>query len=120
LTRVDRAILDELRDRAARADPTLAWTPFRPGVEIHRLWGGPPGESAALLRYAPGAIVPVHRHEGREHVYVLRGAQRDENGLHEAGSYVLNPPGSVHRVESPDGCLVLVVWERPNTFLEQQ
>ena len=71
-----------------------------------------------MLRYAPGASVQRHRHEGDEHVYVLTGAQRDDNGLHVAGAHVLNPPGSVHEVASPDGCLVLVVWERPNTFID--
>jgi anti-sigma factor ChrR (cupin superfamily) len=117
VSRVDRGTLDELIDLAS--GPELAWDPFRPGVEIHRLWGQPPGENAALLRYAPGAVVPRHRHEGHEQVYVLAGAQRDENGLHEAGSYRVNPPGSVHIVESAGGCIVLVVWERPNTFLDE-
>jgi anti-sigma factor ChrR (cupin superfamily) len=116
VSRVDRRLLDDLLDRAQGGE--LAWETFRPGVEIHHLWGEPPGESAALLRYAPGAKIARHRHEGDEHVYVLRGAQRDERGLHEAGAHVLNPPGSVHTVESPAGCLVLVVWERPNTFLD--
>jgi anti-sigma factor ChrR (cupin superfamily) len=116
VTRVDRRFLDELLERAGR--PDLGWDPFQPGVEIHHLWGEPPGESAALLRYAPGAAVPRHRHEGHEHVYVLRGAQRDDRGLHSAGAHVVNPPGSTHSVASRDGCLVLVVWERPNTFID--
>jgi anti-sigma factor ChrR (cupin superfamily) len=117
LSRVERRRLDELLDRAN--EPDLAWEGFRPGVEIHRLWGDPDGASAALLRYAPGSRVPRHRHEGVEHVHVLSGAQRDERGLHEAGAHVVNPPGSVHTVESPGGCLVFVVWEHPNTFLDR-
>jgi anti-sigma factor ChrR (cupin superfamily) len=117
VSRVDPATLEEIR-RLAR-QPNLAWSPFRPGVEVHHLWGESPGESAALLRYAPGATMPCHRHEGHEHVYVLAGAQRDESGLHEEGSYRINLPGSVHTVESAGGCLVLVVWERPNTFLDE-
>jgi anti-sigma factor ChrR (cupin superfamily) len=116
VSRVDPETLDELRRRAR--EPSLAWSPLYPGVEIHRLWGDPPGENAALLRYAPGAAIPRHRHEGHEHIYMLAGAQRDEGGVHEAGSYRVNPPGSVHTVASAGGCLVLVVWERPNTFLD--
>ena len=116
MSRVGHEALDELRRWAQQ--PGLAWSPFHPGVEIHRLWGEPPGENAALLRYAPGAAIPRHRHEGHEHIYMLDGAQRDETGIHEAGSYRVNPPGSVHTVASAGGCLVLVVWERPNTFLD--
>jgi anti-sigma factor ChrR (cupin superfamily) len=108
--------LDELR--AMALSPRLPWSRFAPGVEIHRLWGAPHGRSGALLRYAAGASVPRHRHEGTEHIYVLIGAQRDERGEYAAGAHVVNPPGSVHAVSSPDGCVVFVVWERPNTFLD--
>jgi anti-sigma factor ChrR (cupin superfamily) len=108
--------LEELLDRARR--PDLAFEPFGEGVEICRIWGDPDAASAAVLRYAPGARVPRHRHEGVEHVHVLSGAQRDERGTYEAGAHVVNPVGSAHAVESPGGCVVLVVWERPNTFLE--
>lgn len=109
--------LDELRARAT--SPELAWVAFGPGVEIHRLWGDPDAASAALLRYAPGASVPRHRHEGREEIFVLSGAQRDERGVYAAGAHVVNLPGSVHSVSSPEGCIVAVVWERPNTFLDE-
>jgi anti-sigma factor ChrR (cupin superfamily) len=110
--------LDEIRARAEAAD--FPWHAFRPGVEIHRLWGEADGdgESAALLRYAPGGMVPAHRHEAVEEIFVLSGAQRDVRGVYPAGSHVVNPPGSSHTVESPDGCLVLVIWQRPNVWLE--
>lgn len=116
MPRVDRPLLDELLTIAER--PALAWEAFHPGVEIHRLWEDPGGESAALLRYAPGGSVPRHRHEGHEHVFVLRGSQRDEHGLYTAGSHRISPPGTTHAVDSPQGCLVLVVWERPNTIVD--
>ena len=112
--------LDELRDRARR--PELAWSSFAPGVDIHRLWGDPDdpeAAAAALLRYAPGSAGPRHRHEGVEHIFVLSGAQRDERGVYEEGAHIVNQPGSVHKVSSPDGCVVAVVWERPNTFLDE-
>lgn len=107
--------LDELLARANR--PDLAWQPFLPGVEIHRVWGDEKAGSGALLRYRAGGAVPAHRHEGVEHVYVLSGTQRDERGVYPAGSHVVNPPGSIHTVESSEGCVVLVVWERPNTWV---
>ncbi|HVV53094.1 MAG TPA: cupin domain-containing protein [Polyangia bacterium] len=108
--------LDEIRARAEA--PDFPWQPFRAGVEIHRLWGDAEGEAGVLLRYAPGGVVPAHRHEAVEEIYVLRGWQRDGRGVYPAGSHVVNEPGSSHRVESPDGCLVLVIWQKPNTWLE--
>lgn len=99
--------------------PELRWEPLRPGVDIHHLSrASDAGPAAALLRYAPGAHVPYHRHQGHEHIYVLDGSQRDERGTYAAGTLVVNPPGSGHSVSSPDGCLVLIFWERPVAFAD--
>jgi anti-sigma factor ChrR (cupin superfamily) len=109
--------LDELR--AMALSPKLVWRQFAPGVQIHRLWGTPSTRSGALLRYAPGAKIPRHRHEGIEQIYVLIGAQHDEHGEYGAGSRIVNPAGSIHAVSSSEGCVVFVVWDRPNTFLDE-
>jgi anti-sigma factor ChrR (cupin superfamily) len=103
---------------AAIADPDrLSWKPLRPGVEIHRFYGeDDSGPSAALLRYEPGAEVPWHVHTGVEHILVLAGSQDDGRGRYGPGSFVVNLPGSRHQVTSAEGCLVLVVWERPVRF----
>jgi anti-sigma factor ChrR (cupin superfamily) len=95
----------------------LPFRPLRPGVEIHVLHETPEGARAAVLRYAPGAEVPAHRHEGYEYIYVLEGEQGDERGTYAAGSLVVNAPGAVHRVTSPQGCVVLILWLRPVAFL---
>ena len=92
----------------------LPWQPFRPGVEIYRLYGdGDQGPAAALLKYAPGARVPEHEHQGYEHIIVLSGSQRDHQGSHGTGTLVINPPGSEHSVISEAGCIVLIIWEKP-------
>lgn len=97
---------------------TLGWEPFRKGIEISWLYrNGEDGPAAAFLRYAPGAAVPEHEHVGFEHILVLEGAQIDENGEHAAGALVINPPGTHHSVQSPEGCLVLAIWERPVRFV---
>ena len=75
------------------------------------------GARVALLRYAPGAEVPVHRHDGHEYIYVLEGEQSDERGSYSAGSFVVNEPGMTHRVVSKTGCTVLILWQRPVVFL---
>jgi anti-sigma factor ChrR (cupin superfamily) len=105
-------------------DPQLllqrsGYEPLRPGVDILYLYkDAASGASSALLRYSPGSQVPSHQHGGYEHVFVLWGEQEDDRGTYSAGTFVVNPPGSSHRVWSTKGCLVLIVWQRPVAFLE--
>jgi anti-sigma factor ChrR (cupin superfamily) len=95
-----------------------AWQPLRPGIEIRRLFRHPQtGYEIAMLRYAPGASVPAHRHGGDEHVHVLHGSQCDERGRHVAGTYLYNAAGTEHSVSSEEGCVVLIHWLAPVQFL---
>ncbi|NJL49427.1 MAG: transcription negative regulator ChrR [Leptolyngbyaceae cyanobacterium SM2_5_2] len=92
----------------------LPWQPFRPGVDIYPLVQSANHQTRiALLRYQPGATVPVHEHPGFEQILVLSGSQQDDNGHYPAGTLVINQPGSHHRVASPEGCIVLIHWEKP-------
>ncbi|HEY0708751.1 MAG TPA: cupin domain-containing protein [Polyangia bacterium] len=110
-------VLADLVERAKAG--TLAWEPFRAGVFRHVLYDeGPEGAAAALLRYEPGARVPRHEHVGHEHILVLAGSQQDQRGHYGPGTMVVNPPGSSHEVFSPDGCLVLAIWQRRIRFVE--
>lgn len=95
----------------------LDFSPFREGVEICELT--PHYPKLALLRYAPGASVPRHLHTGLETILVLEGSQSDEAGRYPAGTLVVNPEGSVHSVQSEEGCVVLIQWERPVRILEE-
>ena len=94
----------------------LPFEPFRPGVEIHRLRDGEP--ALALLRYQPGASVPSHLHPDVETILVLEGSQSDEKGTYGPGDFVINQPGSSHRVWSDDGCVVLIGWSKPVRILD--
>ena len=106
-------ILKDLLNIRLRQDQFL-WEPFRPGVDICRLYNdGREGAAAALLRYQPGASVPRHDHTGFEHIFVLSGSQTDENGEYQAGTLTINPPGTNHNVSSQAGCIVLAIWEKP-------
>lgn len=105
-------LVENLWTLTQRVD-TLPWQPFRPGVEIHRLYGDAHGPSAALLRYQPGTQVPHHDHTGYEHIIVLSGSQRDQHQVYPAGTLTINAPGSDHWVASDEGCLVLIIWEKP-------
>jgi anti-sigma factor ChrR (cupin superfamily) len=93
----------------------FAFGPFRDGVEICRLISGEP--ELALLRYAPGARVPRHLHQGLETIVVLEGSQSDEFGTYGKGALVANAAGSIHSVTSEEGCVVLIQWTRPVKIL---
>ncbi len=92
----------------------LPWQPFREGIEIYSLSENAATRShTALLRYRAGATVPPHHHPATEQILVLAGVQEDDRGVYPAGTLVINPPGSRHRVASPQGCIVLITWEQP-------
>jgi len=97
----------------------IPWQPFREGVDIHRLYGdGMHGPTAALIRFREAGRVPIHEHTGYEHILVLAGTQRDNNGTTAAGSLIISPPGTRHSIVSEPGCIVLAIYEKPVKFLE--
>lgn len=103
--------------RIADWQDRIEWQPFRPGVEIHRLYGdGLQGPAAALLRFREASKVPLHSHPGYEHILVLHGSQRDQNGPLPAGTLAIHPPGTAHSVVSEAGCIVLAIYEKPVRF----
>jgi anti-sigma factor ChrR (cupin superfamily) len=113
-----RIELKNLLKVAENAD-TIPWQPFRDGVEIYRLYGdGVSGPTAALIRYRAQGRVPMHEHTGYEHIFVLSGSQRDQNGTAVAGTLTVNPPGTRHSVVSEAGCIVLAIYEKPVRFEE--
>ena len=95
----------------------LIWETLQPGVQICMLHGDRlHGCSTALLRYQPNTSIPRHTHTGHEHLLILRGSQRDENGTYRQGTFLINKPAGNHRVTSEEGCLVLAIWEAPVKF----
>ncbi len=65
-------------------------------------------ERVTLVRWTPNTCFVPHQHPGGEEIFVLDGAVEDEEGRYEAGSWLRNPPGSIHRPFSLDGCLLYV------------
>jgi anti-sigma factor ChrR (cupin superfamily) len=116
-----KALSFELKDvfHLAAHQHELAWQPYKKGVDIFRLYGdGITGPTAALIRYREHGEIPMHEHIGYEHLLILAGSQRDENGTYEAGTFVINPPGTRHQVSSEDGCIVLAIYEKPVRFVQ--
>ena len=92
----------------------VPWVERRPGVFWKTVWEDPDGRhKAILMRYAPGATIPRHRHLGDEQIYVLEGSVADETGVCTAGNYARRPPGCVHSVRSEAGALVFAVTSGP-------
>jgi anti-sigma factor ChrR (cupin superfamily) len=98
----------------------LPWTPTRwPGIEIKVLLEDKEtGLLTALTRFAPGAVLPDHEHADLEQSYVLEGSLVDHEGAATKGNYVWRPAGSRHHAHAPDGCLVLSMFLKPNTFFD--
>ncbi|MCG2634680.1 MAG: cupin domain-containing protein [Gammaproteobacteria bacterium] len=115
---VNALIFADLLQQVADPDQ-LSWEQLRPGVQFHALYGRPDeAPAAALLRYAPGATVPKHRHPAFEHILVLEGSQQDSNGVHTAGTLLVSPPGTAHAVTSENGCIALAIWAATVDFGE--
>ena len=88
-----------------------------PGVEIKILMEDKAtGMMTSLTRLAPGAVLPDHTHVGIEQSWVLEGTLEDHEGAVTAGNFVWRPAGSRHVAKSPNGCLVLGFFQKPNTF----
>lgn len=89
----------------------MPWRPFEeaPGVTFKALKTHRPGTGVTLLlRFAPKAVYPAHRHPAGEEYYVLEGELQDGALSYGAGTYVWHPPGSVHRPSSRGGATLLV------------
>ena len=61
------------------------------------------GVYALAGRMAPGLDVGTHRHTGAVHMFTLSGAWRylEHDYVNRAGSYLYEPPGSVHTLHVP-------------------
>jgi anti-sigma factor ChrR (cupin superfamily) len=77
----------------------------------------------ALMRFAPGAVLPDHEHVNIEQTYVLEGHLVDKEGPAKgieakAGEFVWREPGSRHVAWCPEGGLMLAIFQVPNKFFE--
>ena len=96
----------------------IPWQKTRfPGLEIKVLVEDQEtGLLTTLTSLAPGATLPDHTHAGIEQSWVLEGTLQDHEGAVTEGNFVWRPAGSRHSATSPDGCLVLGMFQKPNIF----
>ena len=74
------------------------------------------------MRFAPGAVLPDHEHVKIEQTYVLEGKLVDKEGPAAGlevgpGEFVWREAGSRHVAWTPEGGLMLAMFQVPNKFL---
>lgn len=87
------------------------WIEWSPGIHIKPLYiSTERNYSTTLVRLAPGAVYPGHRHLGTEELFIVEG-ECDIDGRHfKAGDYHRAEQGSLHRVTRTDrGCVLLII-----------
>jgi anti-sigma factor ChrR (cupin superfamily) len=77
------------------------------------------GLLTVLLKMEPGATLPDHEHVLIEQTFVLEGELVDPDGVCTAGNYVWRPAGSRHAAQTPNGGLMLSMFQAPNKFFER-
>lgn len=106
---------DDLSVRTLVHAAALDWVPSpAKGVERRMLYriGEEKARATSIVRYAPGSRFSHHGHPGVEEFLVLERTFRDEKGDFPTGTYVRNPPGSVHAPGSETGCTIFVkLWQ---------
>ena len=70
--------------------------------------GAEKARATSIVRYAPDAGFPDHRHPGGEEIFVLSGTFCEGDAHYPAGWYLRNPPGSSHQTSSRAGALIFV------------
>jgi anti-sigma factor ChrR (cupin superfamily) len=84
------------------------WSELAPGVHMKRLHRDGLARSF-LLRLAPGAALPVHRHEADEECLVLEGEVFLGELRVAAGDYHLARGGTLHgQISSPHGAVLFI------------
>ncbi len=81
-----------------------------PAIRTKPLWSDPATKRRAqLIRFDPGAALPMHRHVGDELLYVIEGSIGDEHGTTATGNVGYRPNGCVHSVGSRNGAIALAI-----------
>jgi anti-sigma factor ChrR (cupin superfamily) len=121
----NHAGLGPLASRVVHAND-MEWEPIKyPGCYVKTLMvDRESGLLTVLLKMDPGAQLPDHEHALMEQTYVLEGRLVDlegpEKGLEVGpGEFVYRPAGSRHAAYTPEGGLMVAIFQVPNKFYEK-
>lgn len=113
------------QSHVARAND-MPWQPIRyPGCFIKPLFvDREKGLLTVLLKMEPGATLPDHEHALVEQTYMLEGRLVDKEGPEAGlsvgpGEFVARPAGSRHSAWTPEGGLMVAIFQVPNKFFEK-
>jgi anti-sigma factor ChrR (cupin superfamily) len=93
-----------------------------PGAEAKPLYFDPKsGIATLLMKFDAGAELPDHEHVLVEQTYVISGRLVDKDGDAEGlsvgpGEFVWREPGSRHSAWTPEGGLMIAMFQIPNKF----
>lgn len=95
------------------------WHALRPGIERKVLHVSHEGIVSCLMRLAPGATVPAHRHPVDEECVVLQGSLRIGTDLVlDTGSFHMGRKHVAHAaITSDDGAVIFVRGAEPSDEL---
>jgi anti-sigma factor ChrR (cupin superfamily) len=104
----------------------MPWEPIRyPGCFVKTLLvDKATGLLTVLLKMEPGAELPDHEHVLLEQTYMIEGRLVDKAG-HEVGieagpgDFIWRPAGSRHTAWTPEGGLMIAIFQIPNKFYEK-
>lgn len=104
----------------------MPWEPIRyPGCYVKTLLvDKKSGLLTVLLKMDPGAELPDHEHVMLEQTFMLEGRLVDKDGPDAGmscgpGEYIWRPAGSRHSAWTPEGGLMIAMFQVPNKFFEK-
>ena len=121
----NHAALGPLASRVVQAND-MDWEPIKyPGCYVKTLMvDRESGLLTVLLKMDPGASLPDHEHALMEQTFMLEGRLVDKEGPEKGldvgpGEFVYRPAGSRHAAYTPEGGLMLAIFQVPNKFYEK-
>jgi len=67
-----------------------------------------PDERVTLEKLDEGTTIPAAEAEGGDEIFVLAGSFHDEHGTYAKGTWIRNPAGTRHAIETPEGCMLWI------------
>jgi anti-sigma factor ChrR (cupin superfamily) len=117
--------LGPLSSRLVHAND-IPWEPIRyPGCYVKTLMvDKSTGLLTVLLKMDPGAELPDHEHVMLEQTFMIEGRLVDKDGPEKGlscgpGEFVWRPAGSRHSAWTPEGGLMIAIFQIPNKFYEK-
>jgi len=108
-----RVAADSTSHHVAIAAEAGSWHRFLPGIE-RKVLQEREGVMSYLLKFAPGAVLPAHRHPHDEECVVLEGEVSLGEIRVRSGDYHLAPGGSRHgELRSESGALLFLRTTKP-------